>query len=158
MSPGEQLTAIKESTAHLKTEHPFEPASNCSQNSKNHRFIEWPGLKRTTMTIDFQPPAMHRVANQQTRLPRATSSLALNACRDGASTACLCTANKTHLNVLNLLLPCFSICVSWNSLSRKGPQSPPSSTPCPGLTASQLRLPRAHPTLGTAKDGAPNPF
>jgi len=32
---------------------------------------------------------MCRVANQQTRLPRATSSLALNACRDGASTASL---------------------------------------------------------------------
>ena len=37
----------------------------------------------------FQPPAMCRVANQQPRLPRATSSLALNACRDGASTASL---------------------------------------------------------------------
>jgi len=34
----------------------------------------------------FQPPATCRVANQQTRLPRATSSLALNASRDGAST------------------------------------------------------------------------
>jgi len=32
---------------------------------------------------------MHRVANQQTRLPRATSSLALNACRDGASAVSL---------------------------------------------------------------------
>ena len=31
------------------------------------------------MLIQFQPPAMCRVANQQTRLPRATSSLALNA-------------------------------------------------------------------------------
>jgi len=31
-------------------------------------------------------PAMCRVAHQETRLPRATSSLALNACRDGAST------------------------------------------------------------------------
>jgi len=41
------------------------------------------------MLIQFQPPAMCRVANQQTRLPRATSSLALNACRDGASTASL---------------------------------------------------------------------
>ena len=51
--------------------------------------IEWPGLKRTTMLIQFQPPAMCRVANQQPRLPRATSSLALNACRDGASTASL---------------------------------------------------------------------
>ena len=32
---------------------------------------------------------MCRVANHQTRLPRATSSLALNASRDGASTASL---------------------------------------------------------------------
>jgi len=32
---------------------------------------------------------MCRVANQQTRLPRATSSLALNASRDGASTTSL---------------------------------------------------------------------
>jgi len=31
------------------------------------------------MLIQFQPPAMCRVANQQPRLPRATSSLALNA-------------------------------------------------------------------------------
>ena len=51
--------------------------------------IEWPGLKRTTTIIEFQPPAMCRVANHQPRLPRATSSLALNACRDGASTASL---------------------------------------------------------------------
>ena len=31
---------------------------------------EWPGLKRTTTIISFQTPAMCRVANQQTRLPR----------------------------------------------------------------------------------------
>jgi len=55
----------------------------------NHRAIERPGLKRTAVIIEFQPPAMCRVANHQTRLPRATSSLALNASRDGASTACL---------------------------------------------------------------------
>jgi len=42
------------------------------------------------MIIEFQPPpAMCRVANHQTRLPRATSSLALNASRDGASTTSL---------------------------------------------------------------------
>ena len=41
------------------------------------------------MLIQFQPPATCRVANQQTWLPRATSSLALNASRDGASTASL---------------------------------------------------------------------
>jgi len=51
----------------------------------NCRMIEWPGLKSTTMIIWFQPPAMCRVANHQTRLPRATSSLTLNASRDGAS-------------------------------------------------------------------------
>jgi len=56
----------------------------------SQRIIEWPGLKRTIMIIQFQPPAMCRVVNQQTRLPRATSSLALNASRDGASTASLC--------------------------------------------------------------------
>jgi len=50
-------------------------------------FIEWSGLKGTTMLMQFQPPAMRRAANQRTRLPRATSSLALNASRDGASTA-----------------------------------------------------------------------
>ena len=53
------------------------------------RILEWPGLKRTTMLIQFQPPALCRVASHQPRLPRATSSLALNACRDGASTASL---------------------------------------------------------------------
>jgi len=31
----------------------------------------------------FQPPAMFRVTNHQTRLPRAISSLALNASMDG---------------------------------------------------------------------------
>ena len=56
---------------------------------KNHRIIEWPELKRTTMIIEFQPPAMCRVTNLQIRLPRATSSLALNASRNGASTTSL---------------------------------------------------------------------
>jgi len=46
--------------------------------SQNHRItesyhgmIEWPGLKRTTMLISFQPPAMCKIANQQTRLPQS---------------------------------------------------------------------------------------
>ena len=56
---------------------------------RNCRITEWPGLKRTTMITQFQPPAMCRVTNHHTRLPRATSSLALNAFRDGASTASL---------------------------------------------------------------------
>ena len=47
------------------------------------------GLKLDDHCGPFQPPAMCGVAHQQPRLPRATSSLALNACRDGASTASL---------------------------------------------------------------------
>ena len=42
-----------------------------------------------SVIIEFHPPAMYRPANQQTRLSRATSSLALNASRDGTSTASL---------------------------------------------------------------------
>ena len=48
--------------------------------------IEWPGLRRPQWSSGFNPPAMCRVANHQTRLLTATSSLALNASRDGAST------------------------------------------------------------------------
>ena len=56
---------------------------------------------------------MCRVTNQQTRLPRATSSLALNASRDGASTTylgnlfqCITTlCVKNFLLISNLNLP-----------------------------------------------------
>ena len=40
-----------------------------------HRILEWPGLERTTMIIQFQPPVM--CTNHQTRLPRAQISAAL---------------------------------------------------------------------------------
>ena len=69
--------------------------------------IDWPGLQRTTTLIQFQPPAMCRVANQQTRLPRATSSLALNASRDEASTTSL--GNLFHSSCFFL---CFG-CTAW---------------------------------------------
>ena len=69
------------------------------------------------MIIQFQPPAMCRVVNQQTMLPRATSSLALNASRDGASTTSLgnlfqcvttlCVKNFLLISYLNL--PCLSL-------------------------------------------------
>ena len=60
---------------------------------------------------------MCRVANHQTRLPRATSSLALNASRDGASKTSLgnlfqCfTAFRVQnfLVISNLNLPCLSL-------------------------------------------------
>ena len=60
---------------------------------------------------------MCRVANHQTRLPRATSSLAFNAPRDGASTAslgnlfqCVTTLGvKSYLLISNLNLPCPSL-------------------------------------------------
>ena len=58
------------------------------------------------MIIEFQPPTMGRNTNHQTRLPRATSSLALNASRDGASTASLGNLFQcvTTLCVKNFLL------------------------------------------------------
>ena len=79
---------------------------------------------------------MGRVANHQTRLPRATSSLALNAFRDGASTASLgnlfqcvttlCVKKKKNflliskLNLPYLSLKPFpivlSLSISFNSL------------------------------------------
>jgi len=74
-------------------------------SSNHHRTIEWPGLKRTTMIIQFQPPAMCRAANHQPRLPRATSSLALNACRDGASTVSLGNLWTVHHHPLGEKLP-----------------------------------------------------
>ena len=83
----------------LRMHHAMSPASHQAQGLcevYHHRIIEWPGLKRTTMLIWFQPPSMCRVANQQPRLPRATSSLALNACRDGASTASLGNLFPVH--------------------------------------------------------------
>ena len=69
------------------------------------------------MIIQFQPPAMCRVVNQQARLPTATSSLALNASRDGASTAslgnmfqCLTTLwVKNFLLISKLNLPCLGL-------------------------------------------------
>jgi len=64
----------------------------------------------------LQPPAVCRAANQQPRPPRATSSLALSASRDGASTASLGNLFSTsppsvknfHL-IFNLNLPCLSL-------------------------------------------------
>ena len=63
------------------------------------------------------PPAMCRVANHQTRLPRATYSLALNASRDGTSTTSLSNlfqsittlCVKKFLLISNLNLPCLSL-------------------------------------------------
>jgi len=48
-----------------------------SETPKDLRITEWPGLKRTTVIIESQPPAMGRVTNHQTRLPRRCPALAL---------------------------------------------------------------------------------
>ena len=83
--------------------------------SKNHR-IAWVE-KDHNDPPSFNPPAMCGVTNHQTRLPRATSSLALNASRDGASTTSLgnlfqCVTTlcvKNFLLISNLNLPCLSL-------------------------------------------------
>ena len=56
--------------------HSNSPSSSFHVSPSYHRIIEWPGLKGPTVLIQFQPPAVCRVTNQQPRLPRATSSLA----------------------------------------------------------------------------------
>uniref|UniRef100_A0A669QC17 UBC core domain-containing protein n=1 Tax=Phasianus colchicus TaxID=9054 RepID=A0A669QC17_PHACC len=55
---------------------------------------------------------MCRVTNQQTRLPRATSSLALNACRDGASTASLGNLFQCLTTLWSCLLCFFFVFIS----------------------------------------------
>jgi len=73
------------------------------QSSQNHR-MAW--VEKDLNAHQIQPPAMCRVANDQPRLPRATSSLALNASRGGASTASLgnlfqcCLSASTHSNLV----------------------------------------------------------
>ena len=52
----------------------------------NHR-MAW--VEKDHSAHPVPTPCYVMVVNQQPRLPRATSSLALNACRDGASTASL---------------------------------------------------------------------
>jgi len=52
-------------------------------------FIEWLGFEGTFQTISFQSSAIGRDANHHTRLLTAPSSLALNASREGTSTASL---------------------------------------------------------------------
>ena len=46
-----------------------------------HRIIEWPGLKRTSKLISFQPLCYARGCQPLDQLPRATASLALNTSR-----------------------------------------------------------------------------
>jgi len=83
----------------------------------NHRITEWPGLKGPRWSLSSNPPAMCSVSNHQPRLPRATSSLALNASRDGASTTSLgnlfqCVTTpwvKNFFLISNLNLPCLSL-------------------------------------------------
>jgi len=78
-----------------------------------HRIIEWPGLKRTTVIISFQPPAMCRVANHQTRLPRA-----LNAPREasGAHAVVRCCIPQSPAS----RLPASQLCMRTNLLSWPG--------------------------------------
>ena len=69
------------------------------------------------MIIQFQTPCCVQGASHQTRLPRATSSLALNASRDGASTTSLGNLFqrvttlwvKNFFLISNLNLPCLSL-------------------------------------------------
>ena len=100
--------ALPATTMHLYDGHRdvhrsvVQKVKSVCHGAENHRTIGWPGLQRPTVLTQFQPPAMCRVSNQQPRLPRATSSLALNACRDGASTPPWATCSVRHRRVAAL--------------------------------------------------------
>jgi len=81
---------------------PVSPLHGCALESQNPR-MAW--FEKDHSAHQFQPPAMCRGANQQPRLPRATSSLALNACRDGASTASLGNLGTVRHHPLGEKLP-----------------------------------------------------
>ena len=66
-------------------------------SSQNHS-MAW--VEKAHSAHQFQPPAMCRVANQQTRLPRATSSLALNASRDGEGLPLAVSHSIWYISVL----------------------------------------------------------
>ena len=66
------------------------------------RIIEWPGLKRTTTIIQFQPPAMCRVTNHQTRLPRATT---LGARLQFLATTCLFRLMRLRSSLIGFAKP-----------------------------------------------------
>ena len=83
------------------------------------------------MIIESQHPATCRVANHQTRLPRATSSLALNASRYGASTASL---GNLFQCVITLWVKNFFLTSNLN-------------LPCPSLKPFPLVLPLPTPAL-----------
>jgi len=80
------------------------------------------GWKGPQWSSSFNPPAMCRVTNHQTRLPRATSSLALNASRDGASTASLGNLFQCVPTICEMY--CWVLLSSWDAFSgiteRKG--------------------------------------
>ena len=90
-------------------------------SSQNHR-MAWVAKEHSAHPVPT--PCYVQVTNQQPRLPRATSSLALNACRDGASTASLgnlfqCISTlwvKNFLLIDNLNLPCLSLIPFPNAL------------------------------------------
>ena len=99
----------------------FSPLLPKTLLSRFHIVTEWSGFKRTTIIILFQLPLLCAggcyVANQQTRLPRATSSLAFNASSNRASTTSLsnlfqCMTTlwvKNFLLISNVNLPCLSL-------------------------------------------------
>ena len=85
---------------------------------------------------------MCRVSNHHTRLPRATSSLALNASRDGTSTASLGSLFHYALPLSeNKFFLISNLDIHWNRL-------PKEAVDAPSLETFQARLDVALGSLG----------
>ena len=110
---------------------------------RNHR-TAW--VAKDHNDHQFHPPAMCRVANQQPRLPRATSSLASNACRDGAS--------PQHTPALRVSIP-----TPPGGLSERGGGDgrPRLGTEHPASTSSLLRAVESHVVFLGFRSGTHSP-
>jgi len=84
----------------------------------DHRIIEWPGLKMTTVIIWFQPPAMCRVANHQFRLPRK------DLCQNHAVLPFVACGKMKSWFVMYCMSNVFAIPLWWTCTRPPGPIRP----------------------------------
>ena len=83
----------------------------------NHRIIEWPGLKRTTMVIEFQPPCYVQCHQPPDQAAQSHIQPGLECLQGwgihsllGQPVQCVTTLwVKNFLLVSNLNLPCLSL-------------------------------------------------
>jgi len=99
-------TAGSEEAAEVYPNCLLSEVLNVPLNLQIHRIIEWPGLKRTTMIIEFQPPCYAQGCQPPDQAAQSHIQPGLECPRDGASTTSLGNLFQcvTTLYVKNFLL------------------------------------------------------